>query len=185
MRLSREGAQRVQLRVMLWGCAVLFLACGCSTSITPGEMALQPTQEVGQPDPQAAQVDLSAQPAQDDPAPPDPPAPRNPPPRGPGLPPGLAMLAASVEESEAQGSHHILTLHIEHVLGYGAATPPLLSGSRLRAIVRDSQIRSAGDHGRKLLQPGSKVRLALSHSQPIAGIDSPLPQWRVVVLYED
>lgn len=175
----------MQLRVMLWGCAVLFLACGCTTSITLGEIASLPTREFGQPDPQAAQADLSAQPAQDDPATPDSPAPRTPPPRGPGLPPGLAMVAASVEESEAQGSRHILTLRIEHVLGYGAATPPLPSGSRLRAIVRDSQIRSAGDHGGKLLQPGSKVRLTLSHSQPIAGIDPPPPQWRVVALHQD
>ena len=175
----------MHLRMLLWGCAVLFVASACSTSTTPGDVASQPTQEVGQPDPQAAQIDLSPQPAQDDLPPPASPAPRTPPPRGPGLAPGHATVTASVEEAEAQGSHHILTLRTEQVLAYGAATPPLPSGSRLRAIVRASQIRRAGDKGQELLQPDSKVRLTLSHMQSMAGIDPPPPEWRVVAIHQE
>ena len=99
------------------------------------------------------------------------------------LGPGLAKVTASIVGVETKGMNHTLTLKIQKVHGYGASTPPLAATNEIKILVKQPQIKLAGNKGPMLLKQGNNMDLTIKHQKPVVAITPAPPSWSLMEVH--
>lgn len=103
------------------------------------------------------------------------------PPPPPPIAPGTARISASIIHAEETERGYHCTLKVEDVHGYGSSTPPLPTGSEIKALMLPHVIDSMEPSisMETLMGPDKTVNLTLKHNTMAKMLGDASPNWQV------